>query len=185
MSQSSLNKTLTGQWGPTSPPKHFASSRKGAKSSSQGCRCPSSSYHLSLIVRSWERKGESCISPRRVIWPVLRIRGVAKEPEAAPRVDASLPRPSGDWSHQVAVRRPGGGTDYGTRGPPCETRLLTRLPTEVLFLCHARHAFLTSLFTSIFAGETEVPRPGAATPTKVAAGTLGINALSACMDACR
>ena len=45
--------------------------------------------------------------------------------------------------------------------PSTQTRLLTRLLQEVWFSAHACHAFLTSLFTSLFAGKREVTPVGA------------------------
>ena len=48
---------------------------------------------------------------------------------------------------------------WGGRSPR-RTRLLTRHLEEVWFPSHACHALLSSLFTSLFAGKREAPRPG-------------------------
>ena len=53
------------------------------------------------------------------------------------------------------------------QAPPAPTRLLTRLFQEVWFPGHACHAFLASLFTSLFAGKREVTPVGAQSAASV------------------
>ena len=53
------------------------------------------------------------------------------------------------------------------QAPTAPTRLLTRLFQEVWFPGHACHAFLASLFTSLFAGKREVTPVGAQSAASV------------------
>ena len=67
------------------------------------------------------------------------------------------------WSRRLLPNTPSGNClDHGrgVRNPARRTRLLTRHLEEVWFPSHACHALLSSLFTSLFAGKREAPRPG-------------------------
>ena len=88
-------------------------------------------------------------------WCGRRVVGDTVKPKGAGQCQGTASTTVGGRRREVNADSPHRKT------PSMQTRLLTRLLQEVWFPGHACHAFLASLFASLFAGKREVARSSA------------------------